>query len=133
MVFSVIGTPRDEQWPSESKILPQNFTPRLAKNLEVMFSELDVNGINLLERLLAFNPLERINAHDALLHPYFGQREIPPVLINSPTRPIPPPPPTTTTNVVVTSPNPFSVLNTTSSSLNSSVSADDSGYNSMIQ
>ncbi|XP_021951701.1 cyclin-dependent kinase 4 [Folsomia candida] len=129
-IFDIIGTPKDEQWPAESRVLPINFSPRMARNLEVVFPELDEKGISLLEKMFTFKPLERINARDALLHPYFDGRAIPPVLLSVPPARV---------MLPVRSPNPFSVssvLNTsttsTTSSLNSSISADDSGYGSMI-
>lgn len=140
----MIGTPLEGEWPLDSKVLSRNFSPRPPRVLQTMFPQLDASGIALLERLLMFNPLERINARDASLHPFFGQRGIPTIAIRQSPPPVLPQPqqlqpqPTQVstghTQVIVTSPCPsaLSVLDTTSTSLNTSlVSADDSGYTSM--
>ena len=46
----------------------ENFPKYQPIDLRKAIPQLDSDGINLLQRLLDFNPLRRINANDALMH-----------------------------------------------------------------
>ena len=76
-IFSKLGTPTAETWPGFST-LPNNSDQfphwshnRLAAELPSC-SNLDDVGIDLLQKLLAYEPERRLSAEAALAHPYFA-------------------------------------------------------------
>ena len=73
-IFRVLGVPDENEWP-DFAYLKQNVKiniPRLKReNLEMKFSNLGINGVDLFERCNMYNPCFRITAKDALKHPYF--------------------------------------------------------------
>lgn len=82
ITFQALGTPTEETWPG-MKLLPvpavYDFpiypkTPR--RNL---FSAAGNDALDLLEKMLTYNPEKRISAQDALLHPYFRNKPRPTV------------------------------------------------------
>ncbi|RKP06153.1 kinase-like domain-containing protein, partial [Thamnocephalis sphaerospora] len=82
-IFKLLGTPNEEIWPGFSK-LPSaksiNFTqqPCVTYNmLRTKFKYVTASGIDLLSRLLAYDPAQRITAEEALKHPYFSEHPPP--------------------------------------------------------
>mmetsp|Transcript_9874 Transcript_9874/g.18609 ORF Transcript_9874/g.18609 Transcript_9874/m.18609 type:complete len:109 (-) Transcript_9874:107-433(-) len=72
-IFSVLGTPNEELWPGIS-LLPdysENFPKWNPKNLKEFVPELDDLGVDLLTKMLQYEPSKRINARAALAHDYF--------------------------------------------------------------
>jgi mitogen-activated protein kinase 1/3 len=51
--------------------------PRLKQPLTRLYPHSDKNALDLLERLLTFDPNKRINVTDALAHPYLKQHHDP--------------------------------------------------------
>ena len=43
------------------------------KNLKDVICDMDLNGLDLLEKMLDYLPERRISAKDALNHPYFNE------------------------------------------------------------
>lgn len=146
-MYSLLGTPTDEEWPQDSPVLARSFQPRHPKNLEILVPNLDPVGFSLLERMLVFDHSRRISAQEAVRHPYFENRPVPEIEF-------PPMPPRTlhmsnlataaapSTSTSVTSTLPRSLSATTSSTSSSSLNAtstslghcpDDSGYSSFIR
>jgi cyclin-dependent kinase len=73
-IFKVLGTPTLDTWPKLST-LPEyrDEYPLYPKaSLAELLPTLDAQGIDLLERLMAYEPSERISADAALSHPYFS-------------------------------------------------------------
>lgn len=72
-IFKILGTPTKETWPGVED-LPDykpsfpKWQPQLLTNI---IPQLGDTGINLLSRMLAINPADRISIRDALRHPFF--------------------------------------------------------------
>eukprot|EP01112_Ceratiomyxa_fruticulosa_P012184 TRINITY_DN3365_c0_g1_i2.p1 TRINITY_DN3365_c0_g1~~TRINITY_DN3365_c0_g1_i2.p1 ORF type:complete len:297 (-),score=27.03 TRINITY_DN3365_c0_g1_i2:261-1151(-) len=72
-IFKIMGTPTEETWPSISE-LPEykpDFPMYPAQNLNNIVDGLDEKGMHLLQRMLQYDPNQRISAQAALKHPYF--------------------------------------------------------------
>lgn len=71
-IFAALGTPTEEQWPGMTQ-LPDyvKFEPTPAPPLRSLFSAAGEDAMDLLFKMLKFDPVQRISATDALAHPYF--------------------------------------------------------------
>ncbi|KAJ2711851.1 TFIIH complex serine/threonine-protein kinase subunit kin28 [Coemansia spiralis] len=78
MILKARGTPSEDDWPGMGK-LPMAF--KFEKHVKPQFSELfpgaSDDALDLMNRMLAFNPASRISAADALRHPYFANHPRP--------------------------------------------------------
>lgn len=70
-IFRVIGTPKQDEWPENVSLLWSSIVPRQPMPLENLMPEISTQGKHLLERMLRFNPAERISTLQALKHEYF--------------------------------------------------------------
>ncbi|KAK0406770.1 hypothetical protein QR680_018793 [Steinernema hermaphroditum] len=73
-VFRVLGTPNEMMWPGISML--RDFKPSFPhwngnKLNEVMNKYLNVQGLDLLQRMFIYYPVERISCKKILKHPYF--------------------------------------------------------------
>ncbi|OBA20498.1 cell division control protein [Metschnikowia bicuspidata var. bicuspidata NRRL YB-4993] len=74
-IFRILGTPNEEIWPDVSflpdfkKTWPKWEKKDLAKSVPT----LDLDGVNLMQQMLNYNPSNRISAKRALIHPYFQE------------------------------------------------------------
>ena len=70
-------TPTEELWPGVSELPDYKATfPKWNEfNLEQQVSRLPKDGIDLLKRLLTYNPSDRISAKAAVAHPFFDDVE----------------------------------------------------------
>jgi len=75
-IFRVLGTPTEATWPdiTNSELFP-DFKPSFpqweAQNLAELVPGLDELGIDLLQKMLIYEPSKRISAKEMLKHPYF--------------------------------------------------------------
>lgn len=73
-IFSKLSTPTSETWPGFSSLPNYHFEfPHWKRRpLNRLFPGISDLGIDLLTKLLIYNPDQRITAEDALRHPYFS-------------------------------------------------------------
>ncbi|KAH9365844.1 hypothetical protein HPB48_012300 [Haemaphysalis longicornis] len=73
-IFRILGTPTPDTWP-EVVFLP-NYKPIFTSWQENILAsavpDLDINGLDLLSKMLTYNPGQRTSAKHALCHPYFN-------------------------------------------------------------
>ena len=73
-IFIVLGTPTERTWPGVHSL--PGFTSSLVnspgKNLHTVLPILGETGIDLVRRLCAYCPYQRISARQALRHPFFN-------------------------------------------------------------
>ncbi|KAI9143623.1 kinase-like domain-containing protein [Paraphysoderma sedebokerense] len=72
-IFRTLGTPNETMWPGVNG-LPDwkpNFPQWKSQTLEKVVPGLCADGIDLLQKMLEYDPARRISAKQALLHPYF--------------------------------------------------------------
>ncbi len=72
LIFSLLGTPSEKEWP-EMKNLPGYFSFRhvIGTPLKNFFTAVSDDAIDLLKRMLTYNPQKRITCIEALQHEYF--------------------------------------------------------------
>jgi serine/threonine protein kinase len=75
-IFQKLGTPTEEMWPGLSA-LPDfkptfpRWTPRGWANIRNTQAQVGADGIDILEKLLCYDPKRRLSARNALAHRYF--------------------------------------------------------------
>jgi len=72
-IFKVIGTPNDKIWPGISE-LPEykaDFPVFQPQKLSSVVPGLDEDGYDLIQKMLQYDPNQRISAAKALSHPFF--------------------------------------------------------------
>ncbi|KAB8293878.1 hypothetical protein EYC80_009357 [Monilinia laxa] len=77
-IFKLLGTPNDQEWPGVSdKTCFPDFKPSFPKwqrdMSQPLCTNLDDNGLDLLELMLVYDPAGRISAKQACQHPYFEE------------------------------------------------------------
>jgi len=73
-IFRTLGTPSEVMWPGVSKLpdySPANFPQWSPQPLNKVVPLMDPLALDLLERMLRYEPSKRISAKEALEHPYF--------------------------------------------------------------
>eukprot|EP00124_Ichthyophonus_hoferi_P000958 Ihof_evm5s42 gene=Ihof_evmTU5s42 len=83
-IFKVLGTPTTKEWENLTHMPGYSKDwPRYKKKLfSTIVPRLDPDGLQLLEKLLVYDPAKRITCHAAMHHPYF--RTIPAAVYNLP-------------------------------------------------
>jgi serine/threonine protein kinase len=75
-IFRLLGTPTEENWAGVSSLpdYKPTFPQWAKKSLDTVFpEEKDPLAIDLLSKMLVYEPSKRISAKEALLHPYFDE------------------------------------------------------------
>ncbi|KAF9458761.1 kinase-like domain-containing protein [Collybia nuda] len=94
-IMRIIGTPSDAEFQKIARDSPEiqlKTYPRYPPMpLQQVLPKASPLAIDLLEKLLKFDPQERLSAHDALSHPYFSSTAAAPFGINSSPGSMPPP------------------------------------------
>ncbi|KAG0747794.1 hypothetical protein G6F57_003897 [Rhizopus arrhizus] len=74
-IFRILGTPSEQTWPGISQLSeykqPHVIYPQ--QNITQVLPNIDVCGLDLLNRMLQYQPQLRISAKDALNHSYFAE------------------------------------------------------------
>ncbi|KAJ2161413.1 negative regulator of the PHO system [Coemansia sp. RSA 552] len=74
-IFRIMGTPSEASWPGVSRLpnWKNNFPPYPAQRLEQHLPQMDPMAIDLLKKLLVYDPNLRWEASRCLQHPYFQE------------------------------------------------------------
>ena len=91
MMYKLLGTPNEKIWPGFDK-LPKFGSYRMSSNqpynyLQTEFNRLSSAGVDLLNRLLTYDPRRRCTAAQALEHGYFQEHPRPKRVEEMPTFP----------------------------------------------
>jgi len=76
-IFRVLGTPTEESFPGVTafKDFKSTFPRWRQQGLAHLLPNLDADGLDLIARMVCYDPAKRVSARDALEHPYFGDLE----------------------------------------------------------
>lgn len=81
LIFSLFGTPSDEDISAipntRSRRMMDRLPKKIPKDLKVIFKGANPKAIDLLKRMLEFNPSKRISVEEALAHPYLERLHCP--------------------------------------------------------
>ncbi|CAN0880062.1 Cyclin-dependent kinase B1-2 [Linum grandiflorum] len=71
-IFRLLGTPTEKEWPGVTSLRDWHVYPLWEpQNLARAVPSLDSDGLDLLSKMLKYEPSERISAKAAMDHPYF--------------------------------------------------------------
>jgi cyclin-dependent kinase len=78
-IFKLLGTPSERSWPGVTKLRDWHEFPQWRpQDLARVFPTLEEDGLDLLRRMLQYDPARRVSAKEALRHPYFDDLGAPP-------------------------------------------------------
>ncbi|KAG6919549.1 negative regulator of the PHO system [Tephrocybe rancida] len=92
-IMRIIGTPSDQQFAKMAKDSPEIQIKQYQRypkmNLQQVLPKASREAIDLLDKLLKFDPTERCTANEALAHPYFTNTAAAPPFMNAGSMPPP--------------------------------------------
>ena len=73
-IFRLLGTPSEQSWPTVTELpdYSRNFHVYPPQDIRTVVRNLDDNGIDLLQKMLVYDPAKRCTALAAMQHPYFN-------------------------------------------------------------
>lgn len=71
-IFEIIGSPQESDWPRGTSLAYASFAGYSEVSFQELFPRLEPEAIDLMKRMLSFNPERRITAKGALAHSYFN-------------------------------------------------------------
>jgi len=75
-IFKLLGTPSEQVWPGVSRLRDWHDFPQWRpQDLSRVFQTLEEAGLDLLKKMLEYDPAKRISAKDALTHPFFDDMD----------------------------------------------------------
>lgn len=83
LIWKVLGEPTEESWAGVSKLpgfSPDTWPHEPPSGWTARVPRLDRQGLDLVNRMLQCNPLDRLSAQQAMVHPYFAGLGIPSTL-----------------------------------------------------
>ncbi|XP_067132750.1 cyclin-dependent kinase 4-like [Centruroides vittatus] len=75
-IFEIMGSPSQSDWPKDISLLWSSFRCSKGMPLHTVVPDMCSDGIDLLQKMLTFNPNKRITASQALRHKYFQEYEM---------------------------------------------------------
>ena len=72
-IFDTLGTPSEDDWPERAAVARSNFKASPPRAWRDVVPEMDEQAADLVAKMLAFDPAQRITASEALVHPYFSE------------------------------------------------------------
>jgi len=81
-IFQKLGTPTEAMWPGvgelpDFKTTFPKWPPRGWTNIRNTAAQVGADGIDLLDKLMTYDPKKRLSARQAVLHKYFTDVELP--------------------------------------------------------
>lgn len=72
-IFQVLGTPTEKEWSGISSLpnYKSSFPNWKGASIKQYLKALDSDAVDLLEKMLVYDPSQRISAKAAMNHPYF--------------------------------------------------------------
>ncbi|XP_020399688.1 cyclin-dependent kinase A-1-like [Zea mays] len=77
-IFRVLGTPNEQSWPGVTSLpdFKSAFPKCQSQDLAAVVPNLEPAGLDLLSKMLRYEPSKRITARQALEHDYFKDLEM---------------------------------------------------------
>lgn len=74
-IFRLLGTPTENEWPGVTSFPDfKSSFPKWQRDMsQALCTNLDADGLDLLEMMLIYDPAGRISAKQACMHPYFEE------------------------------------------------------------
>ncbi|KAI5634685.1 protein kinase domain-containing protein [Phthorimaea operculella] len=70
-IFRLIGRPPRHEWPDNVSVVPDSFPEYPPQDLADVLPRVHPQALDLIKRMLVFDPVKRLTALDCLEHPYF--------------------------------------------------------------
>ncbi|XP_049882838.1 cyclin-dependent kinase 6 isoform X2 [Pectinophora gossypiella] len=75
-IFRLLGRPARQEWPQNVSILVDSFPEYPPRDLADVLPRVNPHALDLIKRMLVFDPAKRLTALDCLDHPYFTEEPL---------------------------------------------------------